>query len=497
MAQGSTALQVVTNNAFQFTLNSTDVNPLQWMKSTAQGLVAASYSNEWCVTPSSQATSIAPNNVNAQQTSFYGSANIDAVMAGNAVLYVQRAQRKLREMNYFFQLGTYRSSDLTEISEHITLPTITKLAVQKETQPIIWAIRSDGALVSMVYNRDDISINAAWARHVLGGRSNSAGAPPVVTSIATIPDPTNTYDQLWMIVQRYLANGSSLLAIEYMTNIYNDSMLQEDAFQGDCGATFDNPFTISSIVSSSVYTIANIVGSFIPAPTTVKITGVVGLDQTTTDINGNVTTVSAVNEKVFAVGSSGANFVYLTDFANNTLNTQSASPYISGGQLRIPATNNLISGLNWLVGETVNVLADGGNHPPCMVYGSGTIQLQYPVFKAQIGYAYPSQGQLLRANLGSAQGAGIGSTRRVNRAAAMLHNVGDWAWGMTFTNLITWNFIQADVQMSDTATPLFSGIIREGVEAPYDFDNMLCFQQNTMLPGMVQSITTFFEENDV
>jgi len=88
-------------------------------------------------------------------------------------MYVQRAGRKLRELVYSFQGGTFRSNDLTEIAEHITLPSITKIAVQKESQPLIWAIRSDGALVSLVYNRDDLSLSAGWMRHFLGGFSDN------------------------------------------------------------------------------------------------------------------------------------------------------------------------------------------------------------------------------------------------------------------------------------------------------------------------------------
>ena len=500
VATGSTALQVQQNNAYQFTLNSTDVNALQWMKSTAQGLVAASYSNEWCVTPSSQATAISPSNVNAQQTSFFGGANIDAVVAGNAVLYVQRAQRKVREMNYFFQVGTFRSTDLTEISEHITLPTITKLAVQKETQPLIWGVISDGSLVSMTYNRDDTSISAGWARHELGGRSDAAGSPPRVVSIATIPDPTGTYDQLWMVTQRYLNGGTTNYCIEYMTNFFNDSMSQEEAFQGDCGFTYDFPVTLNSIVNSGIFTIVNVSSglSFTNSGVfEVKFTNVLGVNSSSIDINGNVTLTNALNEKYFYAASCTTTSFYLQDLSNNYVSLENMSTYVGSGLVRQMLSSIQTGGNPYLNGETVNVLADGGNHPVVVPSGIfGAIQLQYPAATVQIGYAFPSQAQLLRSSEGSAQGSAIGSTRRVNRAAFMLHDVGDFSYGMSLTNLISRNF-NTDRQSADIAAPLFSGLIRDGIEAAYDFENQLWFQQNSMLPGMVQAVTTFFEENDV
>ena len=496
---GSTALQVLQTNAFQFNLASTDVNILQWLKSTQQGLLSASYSNEWCITPSSQASALSPSNVNAQQTSFFGAANVDAVSTGNAVLYVQRAQRKLREMHYFFQVGTYRSTDLTEISEHITLPTITKLAVQKETQPLVWAIRADGNLVSMTYNRDDLTLQAGWARHQLGGRSDSSGTNPIVSSIGVIPDSTGVYDQMWMITKRYLQTGTTVFCVEYLTNTFNDGFLQEDAVQGDCGQTYDVPINIGSISNAAAAVITSPFHGLNNGDQ-IQIVGVVGVNTSVVDVNGNVTTTNLVNYKTFIVGSSASFTLNLLDNNSVPINSLSYSAFVALGtgiQGKMRKLVTTISGLSQFAGETFNILADGKNHPATLVGSGGILTLQYPAAKVQIGYAFNSDGQLLRPNAGSAEGSAIGSTRRVHRAAVMLHSTGDWAWGLTFNNLIAWNFTQADVNLADTAVPLFTGIIRDGVEAPYDFDGQICFRQNSMLPGMVQGIVTFMEEFDV
>lgn len=392
-------LTVRDSDSFSFDLNSEDSNPIRWMKSTAQGLLAASASSEWAMTPSGNSEALTPTNFNAQQTSFFGSAQVDAVKIGNAVMYIQRAYRKLREMAYFFSAGTYRSSDLTEISEHITLPKITKLAIQKETQPLIWAIRSDGYLTSLVYNRDDISLSAGWARHPLGGKSNIAGDPAAVYDFGIITDPTISYDEMWLVVKRYI-NGATVYTVEYMTKITNDEIAQADSFQLDCGATYN-----------------------------------------------------------------GAPVLHIT-------------------------------GLSWLEGETVGVLTDGGIHPDCVVTG-GQITLNYTASKVQVGYRYKSQGKVLRAEAGSADGTSIGKTRRTTRAALQLHRVGDMSIGTDFNNLIPLEFAQGDQNLADTAVPLFSGIIREGLESAYDFESQLCFEQSSPLPGVIQSITTFLDEFDV
>lgn len=494
VAIGSSAYTPTAANAFSYILNSQDQNALRWLKSTAQGLLAGSYSAEWNLTPGANADALSPTSFNAQQTSFFGTANVDAVQAGNATIYIQRAQKKVRELNYFFQVGTFRSTDMTELADHLTLPSIIKLSVQKETYPLIWAIRSDGNLVTMTYSRDDANVKAGWARHILGGQSDAGGTNPIVQSIATIPDPTTLFDQLWMVVSRSTASGSSYVAIEYLTRPFDDSSLQEDAFQLDCGATFDSPITITNIshASSAIVTAAS---HGLINNDQIRINNVVGLNKTTTDINGNVTKSNLVNGNTFVVGSAAVNTFNLLDFNGVPVASSAYGAYVSSGQVRKMVLT--ISGLNWLPGETVGVLADGGYHPDCVVSGSSSITLNYRAAKVQIGYRYNSDGKLMRPEAGAADGSSIGKTRRPTRAAVQLHRVGDFSMGTSFTDLVPLEIPRADNQLADQASPLFSGIHRDGLGAAYDFEGQVCFRQSSPLPGMVQSVTVMMEEQDV
>jgi hypothetical protein len=483
---------VTDNNALQFTLNSTQNNQLNWLQSSAQGLLAGSANAEWAMAPSANSEALTPTNFNAYQTSFFGSYNAEAVPAGNAAIYIGRSQRKVREMNFFFQVGTFRSTDLTEISEHITLPTINKLVFQKETQPLIWAQRSDGNFVSMIYDRTDVSLQAGWTRHQLGGQSDSGGTNPIVHSIACIPSPDTTFDQLWFVVKRYI-NGSSVYTVEYMTKIFDDSILQEDAFQLDCGATFYNPLSITGISISSTAVVTS-PSHGLSNGQTVKIVGVVGLNKFTTDINGNVTETNLVNENTFTVEGVTTNTfeIYLD---GNPVSSVGYSPWVSGGSVAALVTT--ITGVTWLEGETVGILADGSWHPDVVVGNSGGITLKYPAAKVQIGYRFASQGQILRPEAGAADGTSIGKTRRAFRYAAMVHRVGDLSVGTDFTNMFPVNFTQGDEQQGDTATPLWTGLHRNGLDSAYDFEGQICWQQSSPLPGMIQAIATFMEEFDV
>lgn len=485
---------IAANNAIQFSLLSRDVNAIRWISSASQGLLAGTYESEWTITPSTGAESLSPTNINAQQTSYFGSASVESVRAGNATIYVQRASRKIREMNYFFQVGTFRSTDLSELSEHLTLPAVKKLVVQKETQPIVWGTRTDGQLISMVYNRDDLTLKAGWARHQLGGGSDAAKSAPIVFSSAVIIDPTISFDQLWLVVQRYI-NGQTVYAIEYMTKIFDDSILQEDAFQLDCGTTFDNPLSITGGITSASPAVVTIASHGLANGSYVQLVGVLGLNKTTVDQDGNSTTSSLVNENTFVVAGVTTNTFQLNDFAGNPIDSTSYSAYVSGGQVRKLISS--ITGLTYLENETVSILADGRLHPDVVVSNSGGIALQYPAAKVQIGYSFNSDGKLLRPEAGSAEGTSIGQTRRANRLALVLHRIGDLLLGMDFKRLLPVRFEHADVNYADTMVPLFSGLVREEVESGYDYNSQACFRQSTPLPGTINSVTTFLEETDV
>ncbi len=485
--------QVTDANAVSFRLLSADINPIRWIKPTSQGLLAASLSGEWVVSPTNSNGALTPTNVTAQQFASYGTANLEAVQMGNQVLYIQKAQRKVRELNYFFQAGSFRSTNLSELAEHLTLPSITQLAVQKEIQPLIWGLRSDGQLTTLTYNRDDTSIKAGWARHQLGGASDVAGAPPVVKSMAIASASSAFYEELWMAVQRSIA-GSNVVTIEYTTRPFDYTTLQEDAYYLDCGATYDSPLPITAI-SSAASCVVTAPAHGLTASSQVRIYTAVGLNSSLVDVNGISTTTNLVNEKSFLISSVSVNAFKLQNYLGADVDSRGYTAYLGSAVVRKMVTT--ITGLNWLSNETVSILTDGGIHVNSSVSSTGSLHLAYPSAKVQIGYGYNSDAQLLRSKDGSAQGTSIGSTRRVNRLAFMVHSVAEMSVGPSFTRLMPVEFPRANVQLADNPTILVDGVFRVGIQGEYTYDDNICFRQSAPLPGMVQAVVRFLEEFDV
>lgn len=226
---------IAANDAISFTLNSDDVNAINWVAANEKGCLVGTSKSEWLVRASSLNEAITPTNISGKPISSKGSEAIAPVVAGKAVLFIQRGGRKLRELAYVFEVDGFRAPDITVLAEHITRPSITQITYQELHQPIVWAVRSDGVLLGMTYEREQDVV--AWHRHELGGASDSAGESiPVVESMAVIPSPDTTRDELYMVVQRYI-NGGTKRYIEYMSKIWEAEDAQEDAFYFDCGWT--------------------------------------------------------------------------------------------------------------------------------------------------------------------------------------------------------------------------------------------------------------------
>lgn len=236
MAPSDTAGVVAADNAVAVTLNSNDVNVIRWLLDDEKGLLIGTVGGEWILRPSTTSEALSPTNIKATRSTTYGSANLTAIRAGKAALYVQRAGRKLRELAYVFEVDGFRSPDMTMLSDHITLGGITEFAYQQEPNSIIWSVRADGVLLSFTYERDQDVIG--WARHVLGGVFGTGDA--VVESVACIPAPSANRDEIWLVVKRTI-DGATVRYVEYLSKPWERGDAQEDAIYLDSALTYDGP----------------------------------------------------------------------------------------------------------------------------------------------------------------------------------------------------------------------------------------------------------------
>lgn len=463
-APSSTAGTITDKNAFNLSINANDVNATRWMTTDEKGLLIGSTGGEWIVRPSSLGEALTPTNVSVKRASSFGSANIQPLTVGRAALYVQRSSRKLRELNYFYDVDGFQSNDMTVLAEHISGPGFTQLAYQKEPQSLIWAVRSDGVLCALTYERDIEKLEAGWSRHILGGVSDSASNDAIVESIAVIPSSDGTSSALWLTVKRYI-NGSTVRYVEYMTPLFNDLIDQQDSVFLDSALTYDDPITVSGATKTNPVVITANSHGFSNGDT-VRFTEVAGM----TDLNGETYTVANVAANTFELsGINGTGF----------------GEYISGGEVRKEVTT--ISGLWHLVGQSVSILADGAVLPNATVSALGQVTLSSKSTVVQLGLSYTSRGQLPRLEAGSANGTSLGKTKRTHRVGFLLHRTLGFSIGMDFDSLDVITFRTSSDPMS-RAPELFSGITSQLISGDYDFENQVCWEQTQPLPGLILAV---------
>ena len=176
-------------DALSFTLAAQEGSSIQSMLSH-EALLIFTQTEEWSATTSEQ-TAITPSNIFVRRQSRTGSAYIQAFIALNNILFLQRGSRKLREFIYSAKTAGGDSEDLSQLAEHITESGVKQIAHQQQPDPVIWLVTNDGVLLSLTYEASQNVI--AWAKHPTTG---------TVESVAVIYGDTNSSDEVWLIVKR-------------------------------------------------------------------------------------------------------------------------------------------------------------------------------------------------------------------------------------------------------------------------------------------------------
>ena len=202
---------VADDDAIIYTIASNQVNAIRFMTAT-RTLIIGTAGGEFTVSGGGTDNAITPTNILIKKQSNHGAANVDAIAVGNATLFLQRAKRKIRELAYNFDVDGYIAPDMTILAEHISEGGLTQLAYQQEPNQIIYAVRGDGELVALTYQREQQV--TAWHRHIFGGAFGSGNA--VCESVAVIPTDDTEYE-VYVIVKRTI-NGVTRRFVEFINN---------------------------------------------------------------------------------------------------------------------------------------------------------------------------------------------------------------------------------------------------------------------------------------
>lgn len=202
----------------QFTLSANKLNAINGLIGQ-NALLALTAAVEHFLSGGSPDEPITPSNPNSKSPTSYGSGEVAPLPAGNAILFLQRSGRKLREIASDPNSDSYVGPwpDLSVLAEHMTQGGIVQMAYQQELDSIVWMVRADGALIGMTYERPQDVV--AFHRHIFGGSAGGIGGNAVTDalckSVAVIPHPDGDQDQTWVIVERTI-DGAAVQYVEYL-----------------------------------------------------------------------------------------------------------------------------------------------------------------------------------------------------------------------------------------------------------------------------------------
>lgn len=372
------------DDALNLPLASNESNEIQWLAS-GKYLIASTFGGAF-VTNSGSAAPITPNNANASEETGYGAESIVPKKIGNLLYYLQRFGRKLREMYYEFETDTFKAADRTILSPHILGDGAIDMEVQHNPETILYCVLNDGTLATMTREVDQQV--TGWARHSTAG---------TYTSLTIIPSQESSYDEAWVIVERWI-NGVQKKYVEFFEDLtvpdrqdlclYLHSALTYNAYE----STTTSSATISLSASTGSVTVTASTAYFAGA--------MVGKRLQAIDQDGNTLGEGTV--------TATASTTSLTLSITTTFN---ALTYSSG---RWGISVSTLSGLSHLEAKTVGILADGATESLTRTIASGAVTLGSNYFVINVGLSYDQIIYTLPKEAGSQRGTAQGKIQRYN-----------------------------------------------------------------------------------
>lgn len=389
-----------TDDAMEYTLAMSGIDVISWMVPWNYMLIGAP-DGEWRFGGSSAGSPVSPTSVIAKiQSNIGSSSDVKATMLGDIAVFQQYYGTKLFQMGYNFITDSFTVDELTKLATHILKPSISQMAVHQTPETVLYMVRTDGQLVVMTFYKDEKVI--AFSRIVSPGGSGT----DTIESCAVIHGIYE--DELWVIVNRTL-NGVAVRCVEYFTprdflvGLPTPRVQAYPFSYADCALTFNGgapqPITGATNTKPVVITYT---GTPPANGQYVRIKDVEGM----TELNQNGLLVANLNttNKTFEVMIDGIGF----------------GTYESGGTyMRV---TKIVSGATHLIGELVDICADGAMLTPQTVPATGilTFRNYYNIITVGLHYAMTIKPQYPEINVATGTSAGV--QKQIEKVSVRLYN---------------------------------------------------------------------------
>lgn len=280
---------------------------------------------------------ITPTEINLRQSSYNGSLEkLAPIVIGNSCLFVQARGNNIRDINFTYESANYTGNELSIYSSHMfDKYQLVDWAYQQIPHSNVWVVRDDGTLLCLTYIREQSML--AWHRHDFEGG--------FVENVCTVPEGSE--DALYLVIKRTI-NGTVKRYVERLASrkIYDiKEMKFVDCFKQFDGRNTNMGRTMTLSLFQGAWTYDN--------------------------------TITITCSSSFFTAQDVGNEIHLFDSNDETYTRVKIDSYVSGTvvrgrpnktvptSLRNAATAqwvravDVVTGLGFLEGKQVSVLADG------------------------------------------------------------------------------------------------------------------------------------------
>jgi hypothetical protein len=484
-----TRIPVVDSDAITATPFAEQVDGIQFMIAMSVGLVTLTGKSAWQIEGTGSSTfnpqAITPANIQGLPQAFNGcNSQVVPIKVNYDILYVQALGSRVRDLQYNFFTNLYTGTDITVLSTHLfDGQQIEEWAWCEDPLKIAWAVRADGALLSLTFMKEQEV--TGWTRHDTQG---------TFWSVCSVSEPP--VNAAYFVTSRQRPDKPLAYYIERLDNRIWNSV--EDPWCVDCG--------IGSVLTSpgSNLTVSSLSG------------------EVTFTADGPAFTNGMFGYVIRALGGIGIIDAYVSNMevqGHWVLPPNQQSHYSRGGttddvaQWSIAQSVTGIQGFTHLAGMTVVGLADGVPIGPFVVPDNGIIELPFEASNIKIGLPFTPQFQSVYLDEGQPTIQGrrkniFATTVRVDASGGAIAAGSNQVDGSTVsppTLQVTWSNLAAMPNLGvtytnpggQTVTTLYTGDMRVPIQGNWKKSGQVAVQQNAPLPLSITAVIPEYLAGDL
>lgn len=502
-------------DAFVYDIATKKVNYIHWLEGNNQFLAVGTVGGNQKMSGGGSADAITPTNVSVKPIDYFGSSQVSPIVKDKRIIFVQNGDLKIRSLEYTIDADDYEPLDITKVADHIVTSGVIQLAYTEGNPDIVWAVKNNGELIGLTY--DPVEKIFGWHRHSVGGDGK-------VLSIATLPKPEGAA-QLWIAVERTIPGVSphsddKIVYIEalsdavefprfadyYTGNLTSDKSsylahlyyYQKRSNHLDSSLVYNGEYDsingllqIGTVTLGSPYVSGGVTYQDFSCSTPSLDSSWIGREIRENPLNsiyGMIKSECNGRLEITSVASSSSGTA-------KVLNSMSSSVYPFTTFPGYTISTNKISNLSHMIGEVVDILADGSVHAQKTVDSNGEITLDYQADYVIIGKAY--RGTIVTNNIEVGGVTGIAQTKPKNIARIgirFLDSLGV-SYGADPYKLESLNF-RTTSSYTNRPPELFTGDKQVHFPDSWDREKKIVIRQDRQLPCTVQMLVPVVNTSD-